>query len=178
MKEEQILETLHQAGYRLTDVWGAPWLRLGWNVGSGDSDPSDGDHDTFFQILPTSRLYAQFPFYNQMNDEDLFAQLLLDPHARVSLAASAHLLRLRADEDFLYSGGGATSNRVFGYSAVAGATGSRDVGTMLDLSASVRPTDWLTLGLYYAHVFGRGTLEDTYADEDADYAFVEASVSF
>ena len=167
-----------EAGYRFTGVWAAPWLRIGWDAGSGDSDPSDGDHDTFFQILPTSRIYAQFPFYNLMNNQDLFAQLVLEPHPRLSLTASGHLLRLSADEDFVYSGGGATSNRVFGYSRVAGATGSRDIGTMFDLSMTVRPTTWLTLGGYYAHVFGSGTLEDTYSDADADYAFVEATVSF
>lgn len=121
-----------EAGYRLPDVWGAPWRRVGLDRGSGDADPDDGNHETFFQILPTSRLYARFPFYNLMNDQDLFAQLL----------------RLSEDEDFLYSGGGATWNRVFGYSRVD------------------------------AHVFGRGTLDDACMDADPDYAFVEATVSF
>jgi hypothetical protein len=167
-----------EAGYQLPDAPGKPWLRVGWNVGSGDSDPFDGEHDTFFQILPTSRLYAQFPFYNLMNNDDLFVQLVLEPHERVGVTAAAHQLRRSAEEDFVYSGGGATKNDVFGYSAVAGPSTSKGIGTLLDVSLSVRPTDWLTLGAYYAHVWGRGALDATYAGENGSYAFVEATVSY
>jgi hypothetical protein len=166
-----------EAGYRLPGVWGAPWLRVGWNVGSGDSRPGDDEHETFFQVLPTSRLYAMFPFYNMMNNQDLFAQLVLEPHERVSFSATAHQLRLEADEDFLYAGGGATSNQVFGYTAIVG-TGANGIGTMLDGSLSVRPTDWLTVTAYYAHVFGRGVLDQAFAHENASYAFLEATLSY
>src|SRR5262249_37463425 len=47
-----------------------PWFRVGYSYGSGDSDPNDGRHGTFFQVLPTPRPYARFPFYNMMNNED------------------------------------------------------------------------------------------------------------
>jgi len=30
-----------------------PWFRAGVAYGSGDNDPKDGKHGTFFQILPT-----------------------------------------------------------------------------------------------------------------------------
>jgi hypothetical protein len=119
-----------------------------------------------------------FPFYNMMNNDDLFAQLVLEPHARVGVTLSAHQLRRVAEEDFVYSGGGATSNAVFGYSSVAGPSGSKGIGTMLDVSLSVRPTDWLTLGGYYAYVFGRGALDASYTGENGSYAFVEATVSY
>jgi hypothetical protein len=73
-----------EAGYRFTDVWAKPWLRAGINSASGDTDPNDRTHGTFFQILPTARTYAQLPFFNLMNVQDLFASLLLRPHAMVS----------------------------------------------------------------------------------------------
>ena len=60
-----------EAGYRLTDVWAKPWLRVGINSASGDTNPNDGTHGTFFQMLPTAQLYANFPFYNMMNDQDV-----------------------------------------------------------------------------------------------------------
>ena len=32
-----------------------PWLRAGYYYGTGDNNPSDNKHGTFFQILPTAR---------------------------------------------------------------------------------------------------------------------------
>lgn len=37
-----------------------PWFRLGYFRSSGDGNPTDGDHNTFFQVLPTLRIYAEF----------------------------------------------------------------------------------------------------------------------
>ncbi len=166
-----------EMGYQLPGVWSAPWLRAGLNQGSGDSDPTDGDHSTFFQILPTARAYAMFPFYNMMNNRDLFAQLILKPHAMVSMQSTLHWLRLSDRDDFLYGGGGATNNSVFGFTGTA--SGDRTgIGTMFDTSITVNPVKWLALSVYYAHVFGSGMTGQTFQDEDADYAFAEATISF
>lgn len=35
-----------------------PWLRVGWTRSSGDDNPNDGKHGTFFQMLPTPRPFA------------------------------------------------------------------------------------------------------------------------
>ncbi|MBV8905616.1 MAG: alginate export family protein, partial [Acidobacteriia bacterium] len=40
-----------------------PWVRGGFTYGSGDNNPNDNRHGTFFQILPTPRVYARFPFF-------------------------------------------------------------------------------------------------------------------
>ena len=166
-----------EAGYQLTDAWSAPWLRVGLDQSSGDSDPTDGDHDTFFQMLPTARLYAFFPFYNLMNNRDLFAQLILKPHPIVTALASLHWLRVSQRDDFLYSGGGATSNSVFGFSGTG--TGNRNgIGTMVDLTVTVQAMEHLTLSGYYAHVFGCGMIDQAFAGNDASYAFAEATLSF
>ncbi len=49
-----------------------PWMRGGFTMGSGDGNPNDNRHGTFFQLLPTPRPYARFPFFNMMNTEDAF----------------------------------------------------------------------------------------------------------
>jgi hypothetical protein len=41
-----------------------PWFRGGYFRSSGDGDPDDNSHGTFFQMLPTARIYARTPFYN------------------------------------------------------------------------------------------------------------------
>lgn len=52
---------LVEGGYRLTSVAWQPWARLGYTVSSGDANNRDGTHGTFFQILPTPRIYAMTP---------------------------------------------------------------------------------------------------------------------
>ena len=50
-----------EGGYRWNQVATAPWLRAGTFRSTGDNNPSDNEHNTFFQILPTPRVYARFP---------------------------------------------------------------------------------------------------------------------
>ena len=71
-----------------------PWLRGGFTMGSGDGNPNDNKHETFFQILPTPRPYARFPFFNMMNTEDAFGAMILRPHAKVTVSSEYHALRL------------------------------------------------------------------------------------
>lgn len=166
-----------ELGFQLPELWAKPWLRLGINQSSGDSDPDDDEHESFFQVLPTSRLYAMYPFYNLMNNRDLFGQLVLRPAPIVTLAATAHWLRVSQDDDLLYAGGGATSNSVFGYSGTA-TGGRKGIGTMLDLSLSVQATVNVTLSGYYAHVFGCGMIDQAFEGNDSSYAFAEATLSY
>ncbi len=71
-----------------------PWFRGGYDYGSGDSNPTDRQHGTFFQALPTPRVYARFPFFNMMNTADAFGELILRPASSVTLRADIHALRL------------------------------------------------------------------------------------
>lgn len=50
-----------EGGYQFGTGPRAAWLRGGWFRGSGDSNASDDKHTTFFQILPTPKLYAGSP---------------------------------------------------------------------------------------------------------------------
>ncbi len=72
----------------------------------GEDDPTDARNGTFFQVLPTPRIYARMPFYNLMNLEDVFGSLSLRA-ARVMLRAEIHGLRLAESADLWYQGGGA-----------------------------------------------------------------------
>jgi len=129
------------------------WVRAGFARGTGDGDPSDDRHETFFQVLPTPRLYARFPFYNMMNTEDAYLQLKLRPHSRVALRADVHHLRLSSGRDLWYAGGGAFQEGTFGYTGRP-AGGRRALGTLFDISADVTITPTTMLTLYGAGVRG------------------------
>ena len=142
------------------------WVRAGYFRSTGDGDPADGLHGTFFQVLPTPRVYARFPFYNLMNNEDVFAQLQMKPHARLSLRADARHLRLSNANDLWYAGGGASNDNLFGYT---GAPSTRLVnGVPVDARrnlahvADVTITPTTTLTLYGAGVRGGGVQAAVY----------------
>jgi hypothetical protein len=163
-----------EAGYQLPRLPLAPWLRAGWDRSSGDDDPTDGEHRTFFQLLPTARIYAQLPFFNLMNVSDVFTELILRPHPRVTLRSDWHWLRVTEPRDLWYSGGGASNADIFGF-AGAPTGGRRNLAHLVDLSMTWQPLDPLTLGGYYGHAFGGGVVGASFTGRDADYGFVEAS---
>ena len=110
-----------------------PWLRAGYFYGSGDGNPADGKHGTFFQILPTARQYARFPFFNLMNNEDAFGELILRPRKNVTTRSDIHALRLANSNDLWYTGGGAFQPWTFGYTGRP-SNGARSLATLYDTS--------------------------------------------
>ena len=80
-----------EAGWQPPVTMLKPWISAGYSYGSGDGDPNNGRHSTFFQLLPTPRQYARFPFYNMMNNEDLYATLNVRPLSKLSCGAKATL---------------------------------------------------------------------------------------
>ncbi len=161
-----------ETGYQIPALVAAPWLRIGYDRSSGDGDPNDRHHHTFFQLLPTVRTYAQLPFYNLMNTADAFAELLLTPHPIVNVRADYHWLRLSDGSDLWYSGGGATNDHLFGY-AGSPANGRHGLAEVVDLSVTVQLVQQLALGTYYGHAFGGDVVHQTFAGTGANYGFVE-----
>ncbi len=167
-----------EAGYQPKSSGLKPWLRAGYFRSSGDGNPLDGKHGTFFTVLPTPRVYARFPFFNQMNSQDLFAQLILRPTPKLNLRAEAHRLRLSSGSDLWYSGGGAFQDAGFGY-AGRPANGNRSLATLLDISADYALNAKTSVGLYFGRANGGNVIAQTYpAGNDAHLAFVEINRKF
>jgi hypothetical protein len=155
-----------------------PWLRIGYSRSSGDDTPGDRDHDTFFQILPTARLYSYSTFYNLMNNDDGFIQLLLRPIPDVVTRSEFHFIRLGEGKDLWYTGSGATlSDRAvgFGYPGRP-AFGHRNLMQIFENSVSYDWNAHLSLSAYYGHVFGKSVVRAIFAEDDANYAFLEVTL--
>ena len=80
-----------------------PWARGGFYNGSGDGNAADNRHETFFQVLPTPRPFARFPFFDMLNNQDAFGILILRPHPKVTVSSEFHALRLSSRNDLWYS---------------------------------------------------------------------------
>ncbi|MFN0084314.1 MAG: alginate export family protein [Blastocatellia bacterium] len=158
-----------------------PWLRAGYFHSTGDGDPGDNRHGAFFQALPTPRIYARFPFYNLMNNEDFFLQLQLKPHSKVGLRADAHYLRLASGKDLWYLGGGAFQQRTFGYIGRPG-SGNRGLGWMFDAGADISINPSTAFSVYLSGNRGGGVQRAIYpqggANPAARFFFLELTRRF
>ena len=155
-----------------------PWLRGGFTIGSGDGNPNDSRHGTFFQVLPTPRPYARFPFFNMMNTEDRFGALVLRPHAKVTVSSEFHALRLSNPNDLWYSGGGVFQPWTFGYTGRA-TSGRRSLGNLYDTSIEYRANTRTTFTGYFGHTQGLAALEQIYPKgNDGDFGYVEVAFKF
>lgn len=170
-----------EGGYQFGGGWAnkvKPWLRAGYLRSSGDGDPADGKHNTFFQVLPTPRFYARFPFYNSMNSEDSFVQLRLKPHAQLAVRADVHRLRLSNRRDLWYGGGGAFQQGTFGYAGFP-SNGRNDLSTLVDLSVDYNLTPTTTLSFYVAGARGSDVIERIFpAGRNARFAYLELTQRF
>jgi hypothetical protein len=151
-----------------------PWIRAGYTMGSGDSNPNDSTHGTFFQILPTPRPYARFPFFNMMNTEDAFGALILRPHAKVTISSEYHSLRLTNPNDLWYAGGGAFQPWTFGYTGRS-TSGRRSLGNLYDTSAEYRANRHMTFTAYLGYTQGLAAMQQIYpAGKDGRFGYLEA----
>jgi hypothetical protein len=155
-----------------------PWFAAGYSYGSGDSNPTDGSHGTFFQVLPTPRPYARFPFYNMMNNEAFYGTSVFRlPHSLV-VRSELHSLRLASAQDLWYSGGGAFQPKTFGYTGRPSG-GNRSLANVWDVSLDMPLGYGFSLTTYYARAWGKGVVGSIYpAGSNAQFGYVETNFHF
>jgi hypothetical protein len=166
-----------EAGYQLPELPLKPWLRLGVSYASGDGDPLDGDHHTFFNVLPTNHLYYgfadQWAFQNLV---DWFAQLMLKPHDKVGINLMLHQFYLANDDDARYFGTGAFNQKVFGYGAQP-SRGYQAGATEIDAVASYSFNRHFSIEGGYALMWGRGIF-NTSNNTDVSFGYLQLTLKY
>jgi hypothetical protein len=153
-----------------------PWLRGGFDYGSGDGNPNDSTHGTFFQVLPTPRVYARFPFFNMMNNRDAFGELILRPSKTLTLRMDVHSLALANRNDLWYLGGGIYQPWTFGYTGRP-SNGQSGLATLFDGSADYNINSHASIGVYYGHAAGKLVIQSIYpAGKNANFGYLEMTV--
>ena len=150
-----------------------PWLRGGFYDGSGDGNPGDGRHGTFFQVLPTPRPFARFPFFNMMNNQDRFVMLIIRPHPKATISSEFHALRLSNANDLWYTGGGVFQPWTFGYAGRA-AAGRRSLANLYDSNLEYRVNPHITITAYAGYAHGRAATAFLYPrSKNGAFAYLE-----
>jgi hypothetical protein len=101
-----------EGGYTLNKTWAKPRLALGFDLASGDKDPSDGKKQTFNQLFPLAHPY--FGWADQVGRQNVRAltvALTAKPHSRVLIKAQGLGLQLAQARDAHYNAGAAASRR-------------------------------------------------------------------
>lgn len=167
-----------EAGHQWPKAHWKPWLRFGVDANSGDAKAGDGRHGTFFAVLPTPRIYARFPWFNDMNLTDAFLSLITKPSKKVTLRSEYHDLNLTESADLWYSGGGAFETTSFGY-AGRPSGGFSKLGDMFDTAVDWKLSDRWALTLYGAYVDGGSVVRSVFpAGAHANFSYLEATHRF
>jgi hypothetical protein len=116
--EHRAFSAIAEGGYEFRSKW-QPGVRAGYLYASGDDEPGDGRHETFFPLLPTTMPALLGGTFAQMNLRQLFAGGRLTLSPRFGVSASVSQLSLARPGDCWYSGTGATASRgtYFGFFA-------------------------------------------------------------
>lgn len=166
-----------EIGYQLADCWGEPWLRLGVDFASGDDSPSDGDHGTFFNVLPTNH-----PYYGYIDQQafsnlvDLLVQFRLAPLPKLGLELFFHQFWLHHRDDTRYFGTGAYTRTSLGYGR-SPSNGSNNVGQEIDLVVSYQLNSHVGLMAGYSRLFGGGVFRG-FPEDDASWAFTQLQLRY
>jgi hypothetical protein len=155
-----------------------PWIQGGYYYGSGDKNPNDNVHGTFFQLMPTTRAYARFPFFNMENNVDRFGMITLRPHPRFTIHTEVHSLRLASAADLWYSGGGVFQPWTFGYQGRP-SNGSTSLANTYDVNVEVPINSHLSISPYYGYAQGKSVIQSIYPKgKDGHFAFFETNFRF
>ena len=176
--DHEAFGTAVEAGYKFKTIPWQPWFRTGYYYGSGDEDPVDSSHETFFQVLPTPRVYALTPLYNLMNNQDYFFMVLLNPLDKVKFRGDLHKVWIADDQDRWYAGAGAQhESNEFGYAGTPSFK-RNELLTIADASISFAATSFLDLNAYYSRAWGNDIIEANFDDDNSHFFYLELVLHF
>ncbi len=167
-----------EGGYQWKTAW-QPWVRGGFLHASGDGDPTDNRHGTFFPMLPTVRKYAFTTAYAPMNLRDAFVELIARPTSRVGARVDVRRLRLARGADLWYGGSGASQQRgsSFGF-AGRRSGGSTGLGTVVEGAADIALGRHWSVNGFIGTVRGGRVVRSLFAGEWLRFGYVENVIQF
>jgi hypothetical protein len=176
-------------GYTWKESALTPYLGAEYSYASGDSNPNDGEHNTFVHLYPTGHLFYGFAdFASLQNLHNIRLRSAINPTARLKLMLEGHLKWLDSVDDNFYNVAGLPRGGVVYQGAAARGTGyginpdaGSFVGTEIDLVAQWRMNKFTTIEAAYCHFFRGDYIKDSLAksgSQDADYVYAQVQIQF
>ena len=160
-------------GYTFADVMWEPRVALLYDYASGDSDPTDGLHNTFNQHFPLGHAWLGYlDLVGRSNIHAIKTQLKVKPSQKVTAWADFHTFFADQDRDALYSAGGTPTRRA------AGGAGSHTFGHELDLTVKYALNIHTAVLAGWAHMWPGGFIDRTGTSQDADLFYAQIEYKF
>lgn len=160
-------------GYTFQAPW-QPRVAFEFDYGSGDTDPADGKLTTFDNLYPTNHLfYGYMDFISLQNLNDHRFQISAKPTQKLKVQGDLHLIFLDTPKDSFYSAGRTVTRTA----AVSLADVSPHVGNEIDLTADYKLNNYVNIHAGYSHFFAGKYLQETGANDDADFVYVQTTLS-
>jgi len=160
-------------GYTMLETAWKPRLGVEYNFATGDDNAADGDVNTFQNLFPTNhKFYGFMDVFSWQNMHNPAVSFSVQPSKTVKLQLDYHAFFLAETGDAWYRANGVTQVRPVKSSA------SNFVGTELDFTASWKPTKHFGLLAGYSRFFSGDYAKATGASDDADFAYVQATIDF
>lgn len=167
------------AGYRRTAAPWRPRARAGIVWASGDADPRDDRHATFFPMLPSGDRLSAINAYALMNVRDAWLAVDVAPSPRLDVAGGLRRVHLSQGADRWYQGSGATvrAGNYFGFQGRDGG-GATAVGTVMEARAEWRPWRAVTVRGYVGRMAAGDVAAHVFAGRRLVTGWLESAVRF
>ncbi len=175
-----------ETGYNFKNVLWKPWLRIGYFYGTGDNDPDDKKHNTFFMMIPTLRIYSLTPSYTFMNTHYIMGQIIIKPYKKVLLRSDVHFVSLTESKDFWYLGSGIMRPDKDSYAPISAHINreDKDLLSMWDISVFIKDVYHINkfkigLDFYISHIWGGDVIKDAFkAHNELTFFYAEVRMTF
>jgi len=158
-------------GYHLKDLFSKPFISAEYSFASGDSDPTDGKHETFDGAFGArDKMYGRMNLFKWSNLKDAQLNFEFTPHKKVYVKTEFHKFWLAEERDAWY-----LNPRV--YRDKTGQSGD-EVGREFDLVIKVDLPYKNQIQMGYGHFWPDEFAKKLASDTQADWVFIQWKIKF
>lgn len=172
-KDQQAFATHVGGGYTFLSCPATPRVGIEYNFSTGDENPDDDKNETFDNLFPTNHPhYGYMDLFSWRNMHNIKLSADAKPLEKLKLQCDLHFFWLDETAGGWFNAGGATIR--------PGTPNNVDnfVGEELDLTAIYRLNKHVVFMAGYSHFFSGEFVRETGPGDDADWGYVQTTLSF
>lgn len=161
-----------ELGYTFSKLKWSPRIETEYNHGSGDDDPNDGRARNFDNLFPTNHIYYGYmDFASLRNLNHVKIGTSVKPTEKIKFAIDYHFFLLDTNRSAWF-------NSAQNVIRSANANASTDIGRELDLALWYQMTKHAKLLIGYGYFSAGPFVQDTGADANANFFYIQPTISF